>query len=290
MSMDIAESSYWDQYDNEADYFASQPLPPQYRQLPTRSNSNTRLLQLRGDTTALPMNTAELRTDSSDTSSRDSYWSMYLNAQKSSSTGLRTPLQSSVSTTPLQQSQTRLFVVPDRLAALRIESGSTNDEHNARNREKQGITSAAAVPAAVIQNKGSSSNDFPAAIDSGKIETDGSIMLGASRSSSSNALQKDAEVKRPAALVAAAAAAAQNVKPSVVASASSNNSSIQKATTVSSAAEKNNSNINSKEAEPIDSPLARSFEGINPAALISRLNFLKEQMDQDERLLLNSVV
>ncbi|KAJ1757763.1 hypothetical protein EV180_005733 [Coemansia sp. RSA 518] len=42
-------------------------------------------------------------------------------------------------------------------------------------------------------------------------------------------------------------------------------------------------------AAPLASPCARVFTGVNPMALITRLTFLKEQMEQDERLLLNPV-
>ncbi|KAJ2850446.1 hypothetical protein IWW36_001884 [Coemansia brasiliensis] len=41
---------------------------------------------------------------------------------------------------------------------------------------------------------------------------------------------------------------------------------------------------------PIDSPDTPTFTGVNPLALIIRLNFLKDQMEQNERLLLDSVV
>ncbi|KAJ2665212.1 hypothetical protein IW148_001684 [Coemansia sp. RSA 1199] len=44
--------------------------------------------------------------------------------------------------------------------------------------------------------------------------------------------------------------------------------------------------ISEKEAT---SPCGRAFTGVNPMALITRLTFLKEQMEQDERLLLNAV-
>ncbi|KAJ1741611.1 hypothetical protein LPJ78_003047 [Coemansia sp. RSA 989] len=41
---------------------------------------------------------------------------------------------------------------------------------------------------------------------------------------------------------------------------------------------------------PIDSPDTPTFTGVNPLALIIRLNFLKDQMEQNERLLLNPMV
>ncbi|KAJ2501508.1 hypothetical protein GGH96_001827 [Coemansia sp. RSA 1972] len=43
------------------------------------------------------------------------------------------------------------------------------------------------------------------------------------------------------------------------------------------------------EKEAMASPCARVFTGVNPMALITRLTFLKEQIEQDERLLLNAV-
>ncbi|KAJ1736304.1 hypothetical protein LPJ61_000088 [Coemansia biformis] len=39
---------------------------------------------------------------------------------------------------------------------------------------------------------------------------------------------------------------------------------------------------------PLDSPTGPAFQGVNPAALTMRLAFLKQQMDQDERLLLDT--
>ncbi|KAJ2450621.1 hypothetical protein EV183_004163 [Coemansia sp. RSA 2336] len=41
---------------------------------------------------------------------------------------------------------------------------------------------------------------------------------------------------------------------------------------------------------PIDSPDTPTFTGVNPLALIIRLNFLKDQMEQNERLRLNPTV
>ncbi|KAJ2338714.1 hypothetical protein IWW50_005305 [Coemansia erecta] len=45
----------------------------------------------------------------------------------------------------------------------------------------------------------------------------------------------------------------------------------------------------SGDAQPLGSPCGKAFTGVNPLALITRLTFLKDQMEQNERLQLNPV-
>ncbi|KAJ1796796.1 hypothetical protein LPJ59_003528 [Coemansia sp. RSA 2399] len=255
--MDLAERSYWDQYDGDMDLFASRTLPPQHHFSAVSTNA----------------------------SSRDSYWSWYVSSAKSTATGHRTPVsRSEPSESPASvpggasiasadtQAQRRLFVIPERLAALRLDGCA--DE---REQKQQGRGKLIALPGsgmAVSQNtaRRSGSSAVPAPVvteDGDALEKQQSMHVPAGRHN--EALGVDA-------MRADNAGTTVPQKPDPA---------------ITSAAEKSNSRdtAGSKDNEaPIDSPCARSYQGVNPAALITRLNFLKEQMDQDERLFLNPVV
>ncbi|KAJ2538065.1 hypothetical protein EV175_006542, partial [Coemansia sp. RSA 1933] len=150
--MDLAERSYWDQYDNDADYFVSHALPSQH----------------------------QFSSVSTDASSRDSYWSRYISSAKSTATEHRTPVsrseccddealsaivpESAASVTSatladVQAQQRRLFVMPERLAALRLDTRADERENqHSRSRGKMAVPSG--VEATVAQNvtRRSSSN------------------------------------------------------------------------------------------------------------------------------------
>ncbi|KAJ1668420.1 hypothetical protein IW140_000248 [Coemansia sp. RSA 1813] len=271
--MDLAERSYWDQYDGDVDYFASQTLPSQHH----------------------------FSSVSTDASSRDSYWSRYISSAKSTATGPRTPVsRNEIAESPAiapgsagaaadaQQAQRRLFVMPERLAALRLDSRS--DERGNQQRMRGKLFVPLDTGATVTQNTAqpTGSNVSVSAEDGGVLEQQkqqkqkhaavrryaADKMQGADTSHASNAAETTQDQ-------------AQKLVPPAVAAASEKPDTKDVAAFPVSDSEGNNTE---GAVPPVDSPLGRSYQGVNPAALITRLNFLKEQMEQDERLFLNPVV
>ncbi|KAJ2392435.1 hypothetical protein GGI23_005220 [Coemansia sp. RSA 2559] len=256
--MDLAERSYWDQYDGDMDHLASRTLPSQHH----FSAINT------------------------GASSRDSYWSWYVSSAKSTATGHRTPVsRNEPSESPASvrggtsiasmdtQAQRRLFVIPERLAALRLDGNTDEREKKQQGRGKLMAPPGAGV--AVSQNTAwrSSSSAVPVPVtaeDGDALENQQPMHVPAGRQN--EALGVDAMRADNA-----GTAVPQNLDMAVTAAAERSNSQ-------AAAGSEDNDEAS------IDSPHARSYQGVNPAALITRLNFLKEQMDQDERLFLNPVV
>ncbi|KAJ2163194.1 hypothetical protein GGF46_000124 [Coemansia sp. RSA 552] len=180
-----AESSYWDQYCDDSDY-SSPAILPMVPAMVLRSGG----------------------LDDSG-SSRDSYWSRYSTQQFSPAvTG-----EGGMERRQPAPQQPRLLVVPERLAALRLDSSEQAWDCAGDS------TAAAADPPPLTRGNSSSSSSSSA----------GACSIGHGGDSIGG-------------------------------------------------------------ADPLPSPSFCKYAGVNPAALITRLNFLKEQMEQSERLLLNSVV
>ncbi|KAJ2512683.1 hypothetical protein H4217_006751 [Coemansia sp. RSA 1939] len=301
--MDLAEYSYWDQYDGNVDYFASRALPSQdYAASETMYSFNMRTTQHRSVTL--------LSAVSTEASSRDSYWSRHLGSTRGTATGPRTPAsRNELAESPAAvsrnaaadtQTQRRLFVMPGRLEALRL--GSSADEHEKQPmpvREKQAVPPSAgvAVTKNITQQSGSSS--VPVSVDgetcalehhqhtcgtatslNAEVNVQDADTLHAKNTETTHLQQKKKQdmdvssVNQSLKGLGDGAQAITDSGSSIVAAA-------DKAVAVVSAA---------ADVAPVDSPLGSSYQGVNPAALITRLNFLKEQMEQDERLFLNTVV
>ncbi|KAJ2520503.1 hypothetical protein H4217_002003 [Coemansia sp. RSA 1939] len=301
--MDLAEYSYWDQYDGDVDYFAPRALPSQdYAASETMYGFNMRTAQHRSVTL--------LSAVSTEASSRDSYWSRHLGSTRGTATGFQTPAsRNELAESPAAvsrnaaadtQTQRRLFVMPGRLEALRL--GSSADEHEKQPmpvREKQAVPASAGVAVTKNTTQQSGSSSVPASVDgetcalehhqhtcgtaaslNAEVNVQDADALHAKNTEATHLQQKKKQdmdvssVNQSLKCLGDGAQAITDSGSSIVAAA-------DKAVAVVSAA---------VDVAPVDSPLGSSYQGVNPAALITRLNFLKEQMEQDERLFLNTLV
>ncbi|KAJ2665067.1 hypothetical protein IWW48_000334 [Coemansia sp. RSA 1200] len=304
--MDLAEYSYWDQYDGDVDYFASRALPSQdYSASETMYGFNMRTTQHRSVTLL-----STLSAVSTEASSRDSYWSRHLGSTQGTATGPRTPTSRneladspgvvSKSAAADTQTQRRLFVMPERLEALRL--GSSADEHVKQPmpvREKQAVPPSAGVVVTknITQQSGSSSVLAPVDGETCVLEHQQHTCGAAARLYAAvNAQDTDAlhakntetthlqQKKKQDPEISSANQSLDGLSGGAHAITDAGSRIVvaaDNAVAVVSAA---------ADVAPADSPLGSNYQGVNPAALITRLNFLKEQMEQDERLFLNTVV
>ncbi|KAJ2801460.1 hypothetical protein H4R20_003660 [Coemansia guatemalensis] len=223
-----AEGLYWDQYGCEDNHITQPQHPSQlqavaFSSLATKPQSRWSLLP-----GAQP-------TEGSG-SSRDSYWPRYSYAHGSATDQCTPVYGNSIEPFPQRQQQQqqqplqqRLFVVPDRLAALHISTSDDEDHHSSSMDEL-----AESGPAFQIAG----SNHEPSIVQhhaTAAADKGGNEQLGPCDST----------------LIAGDGCEEGGLVP-------------------------------------LSSSPVSGFQGVNPAALITRLSFLKQQMEQDEQMVLGT--
>ncbi|KAJ1998567.1 hypothetical protein GGI04_004943 [Coemansia thaxteri] len=250
------ETSYWDQYDAEEAHFDARLEP---------------VLQPPEE----PQYVASLGTHSA--SSRDSYWSRYLGAPTTGSTDQCTPGDSArlspAQRTPLSSHSTdlkrRLLVVPDKLAALSL-AGFCHADTAEEGCFADIASSASSDSGCDVNEHAQIVADSTDGQHCGSRKDDATLVVVTAPTPS--AMQKpenDVGGNRHHGAKAASV-------PSLAAAIS----------TTGAAGGHSQSAVNHRlPASPPSSP-GLSVGGVNPTALITRLSFLKAEMDEAELLLL----
>ncbi|KAJ1860100.1 hypothetical protein H4R99_007743 [Coemansia sp. RSA 1722] len=260
-----SESLYWAQYDEDFDYAAQGSAAvnnhsDDYTQGVLAQNArqpSAAYLQYR--------QMAEPAAASEYPSSRDSYWSRYFGHGPGSDQG--TPLDDAGSARASTSDMRRLLVMPEKLASLRLNSASSNN------------TKAVSISAAAASASASAADAKERGTRSDQAETKASGCGQSSGQQPGHAQQVNniSSGKMPA-----------NVGNARIAQPIQTLAAAEQPRT---AAPFTNSDLHWQPSSSGVQPgpcvtTTTSYGGVNPIALITRLNFLKDQIEQNERLLL----